>query len=243
LVPQEDRDVRAAWCAGTDREVPAEEAGGWIVPKDSDGPDTEPQVVKEHWLHGKCYFNVDVEKESECRLCIHSVMCRIEMERFCKNFEYGCSGEQHCGSCIHHYTRYSNKQKIPCFSCWFFEPRKNNPALRRSKLFFVYSNPGGDEWWRVGVCTKDVGPQVRAFLDNADNDVLGHRTGAELLFVPITENEFDYVVKKWIKEQQSSLVNFTPDYLAGVDLAEGESKSVTQIVRKKNAKRKEKRSG
>jgi len=79
-------------------------------------------VIKEHWLYGKCQFNVEVFEEDECSECIHEKVCQRDMSDFCLNYKEGISEDTICDGCIHRYTRYFNKEKyrIPCFKCKYF---------------------------------------------------------------------------------------------------------------------------
>lgn len=84
----------------------------------------------EHWLHGKCEFKELVDKETDCSTCIHVKICRVTwgrigcvpMEDICVNHHFSCS-DKSCGSCIHRFTRYDDKQPILCFKCKFYEEK------------------------------------------------------------------------------------------------------------------------
>jgi len=78
-------------------------------------------IVKEHWLYGKCKFKVEVIKEESCEDCIHIEVCKMDMERFCENYEFGTSQFSGCDGCIHRFTRYyGEEERIPCKKCRFF---------------------------------------------------------------------------------------------------------------------------
>ena len=77
-----------------------------------------------HWLHGRgpdniVKLNVVVETETQCMTCAHKNVCNFAMPKRCVNFESGGSSNypNTCDSCIKKYTRYDNKDPIPCFKC------------------------------------------------------------------------------------------------------------------------------
>lgn len=72
-----------------------------------------------HWLHGEVELPCPVEKDMECKKCIHNVVCKRTMQEFCLNYTFATSTEapSSCLSCIHHYTRFDQKQPISCFAC------------------------------------------------------------------------------------------------------------------------------
>lgn len=88
--------------------------------------------MKTHWLYGmgpnkEVKFNVEVDKDDECNTCIHSNVCGHDMNYRCENFQGGCSGgivngTYTCGACSHHYTKYDDKDSIPCFKCRDYSP-------------------------------------------------------------------------------------------------------------------------
>ena len=85
----------------------------------------------EHWLYGKCEFEELIDKETDCSTCIHVKVCKViwirigyvPMEDICINHYFSCSKES-CENCIHKFTRYDNKQSIPCFKCKFYKENK-----------------------------------------------------------------------------------------------------------------------
>ena len=85
-------------------------------------------VVKEHWLHGKIKFNVDVKKENQCVECVHLPVCKRNMEKFCLNYTFGTSeGETGtCDTCLHRHTRriWHEKDGFPCFKCRHFKAKE-----------------------------------------------------------------------------------------------------------------------
>lgn len=81
----------------------------------------------DHWLHGEDKRKHQIDKESDCSKCIHVEVCRSLrgfkgfMEKLCLNNLFSDSRYSGCQSCSHSYTRYDNKQPIPCFLCKHFE--------------------------------------------------------------------------------------------------------------------------
>jgi len=81
-------------------------------------------VVKEHWLHGKIKFHVDVKEEDDCCKCVHLRVCKMDKESFCLNYNFGTSQGKTgtCQTCIHRHTRkvWREKDGFPCFKCRYF---------------------------------------------------------------------------------------------------------------------------
>ena len=79
--------------------------------------------MKTHWLHGRgpekiVEFNVEIDVEHQCSKCIHGDVCKRNMPDFCWNYWFGSStGCFSCQGCTHKYTRYDNKDPLPCFCC------------------------------------------------------------------------------------------------------------------------------
>ena len=86
-----------------------------------------------HWLHGNIKLNQEIKKETNCRECIHSEVCSLgtfQMDKKCINYEFGTSeyDMNSCLSCINKFTRFDEKQSIPCFKCRFFKKRRRNKS-------------------------------------------------------------------------------------------------------------------
>ncbi len=83
-------------------------------------------IKKYHWLYKIIEYNVDVQEESDCFKCIHNIVCKKDMEYYCKNYVFGtniktlniCSD---CSNCSNRFPRFDTKQPIPCFSCKYFK--------------------------------------------------------------------------------------------------------------------------
>lgn len=87
--------------------------------------------MKTHWLFGigpdkRLEFKKEVDKETDCRKCIHSEVCDRSMEKRCTNFKFGSSmGRPGCDQCLHRFTRFDKDEtKVPCFHCKWFKPKK-----------------------------------------------------------------------------------------------------------------------
>lgn len=177
----------------------------------------EGSVVREHWLHGKCYFNVDVERDDRCCQCTHAFVCKHEMEALCENFNWGTSeGRGGCDHCLHKYTRYANKDSIPCFSCLLFEHRENLRPV--ADYFEVWqSHEDGQPAFRLGFTTAAVQRQhkkLRAYIDKHADDISCAAKGRPVEFVPITEREFEYHQHKSEVLEKGWLVEFTMDMIS-----------------------------
>ena len=81
-----------------------------------------------HWLHGECKFEELVDKETDCSTCIHIRVCKFDVSDFCINHIFSCSAKDmaRCETCIHKFTRYDNRQPIPCFKCKFYKEEYEN---------------------------------------------------------------------------------------------------------------------
>ena len=80
----------------------------------------------QHWLYGKCEFNVLVKNETNCVECIHGKVCKLSKMELCANYEFGSSMDMRdCQPCHHKYSRWDRKQPIPCFRCFHFRRKKN----------------------------------------------------------------------------------------------------------------------
>ena len=81
-------------------------------------------IIKKHSLYGDIKFNVDLQQEDDCNLCIHNKVCIRNWQYFCLNYEFGTSQrrEAHHG-CIHRFTKFTLKEEnqIPCFKCRHFK--------------------------------------------------------------------------------------------------------------------------
>lgn len=85
--------------------------------------------MKTHWLHGRgpdkvLDFKREIDEETDCNKCIHREVCDLNMEKRCENYEMSTSGARGCQSCIHRFTRFDNKQSVPCFVCPWFQKQK-----------------------------------------------------------------------------------------------------------------------
>jgi hypothetical protein len=70
-----------------------------------------------HWLHENCEYNELVDKETICADCLHSKVCDRDVNKRCANFWFGDSSKLGCDSCTHHFSRFDERQPIPCFYC------------------------------------------------------------------------------------------------------------------------------
>lgn len=180
--------------------------------------DKAEQVVKEHWLHGKCYFNVDVEHEHECRYCTHNYVCKRTMEDLCENYDFGTSeGRGNCDHCLHKYTRY-NRDKLPCFSCLMYESRENLRPV--AKYFEVWQAVEDNQPpWRLGYCTAAVARQhkkLAKYIDKHADEIWCGTPGRPIHFIPITETEYEYHCHVNEKcEKGAWLKEFTKEMLSG----------------------------
>jgi len=74
--------------------------------------------MKTHWLHGEVTLTVEVETETNCRVCLHRVVCERVEDLRCSNHQLGDSrGHRGCQQCTHKFTRWDQQQPIPCFHC------------------------------------------------------------------------------------------------------------------------------
>lgn len=169
-----------------------------------------PHVVK-HWLHGECEFNVKVDTEHECLWCVHNYTCSHDMEKLCRNFVFGTSEHKGCHCCINHYTRWDNKQPIPCFSCKLYERRQ---ATSTHCEVWCEPKPGAG-CWRIGITLSGyqdsgaIGQYIHKHpgeLPFTDHD--GH---PRIEFVPITSIEYDYMVA-WIEASGSDQIIFNKQW-------------------------------
>lgn len=165
-----------------------------------------------HWLHGDCEFNVIVgDEETRCRWCLHSHVCKHDMSTFCANMLLGCSGDvATCEVCTHRFTRYDDKQKIPCFKCSFFEPRDRYGSPGNSWRE-VWSKPNADlSWFRRGiVLVEDRQKVYETIIDNPDDSLGGEGCGLEL--IPLTKNEYEDLQRKIEEDGGSLLVNYSAE--------------------------------
>lgn len=81
--------------------------------------------MKTHWLYGfgpnkEVKMNVEINEETDCRKCIHTVVCDHNVEKRCLNFTFGDSRYKGCMGCSLRFTRF-DKDKVPCFTCSFFK--------------------------------------------------------------------------------------------------------------------------
>jgi hypothetical protein len=93
--------------------------------------------MKTHWLFGsgpnkEVKFNVEVDEEHSCCLCIHREVCDHDMSQRCSNYMSvgSCDDPKACYSgCLHKYTRFDKDEtKLPCFHCkWYLD------AVKRKK--------------------------------------------------------------------------------------------------------------
>jgi hypothetical protein len=86
--------------------------------------------VKTHWLFGQgpnreVKFKKEIDKETLCGLCIHNEVCDHDKHKRCTNFEFGDSRGHQCDNCHHKFTRFDRDHAIPCFTCKWFEPKKD----------------------------------------------------------------------------------------------------------------------
>ena len=70
-----------------------------------------------HWLYKEIEYKMEIEKETDCSSCFHNVVCNVDKEKRCVNFEWGHSNGAGCGMCVHQYPRWDSKQPVPCFHC------------------------------------------------------------------------------------------------------------------------------
>jgi len=84
------------------------------------------KVKIKHWLHGECEYNVKVEEETNCSICIHVKVCAKthdwgNMSWLCNNYKFGRSdAPAGCEQCSHRFRRWDERQPIPCFKCSHF---------------------------------------------------------------------------------------------------------------------------
>lgn len=71
----------------------------------------------DHWLFGKCKFEKEIEKETDCTDCLCNEVCSHDVSERCVNYHLGDSREKHCEACDRHFSRYDSRQPIPCFYC------------------------------------------------------------------------------------------------------------------------------
>lgn len=176
----------------------------------------EGSVVKEHWLHGKCYFNVDVEREHECRWCMHVFVCKRTMEDLCENFCFGTSeGRGHCDHCLHKYTRYERREKLPCFSCFMFEHRENlRPTASHFEVWQEHAE--GEPAFRLGYCLVAVARQHKKLADyihKHHEEISCASPDRPIHFIPITETEYEYHLALSEKNERGWLVEFTKEMI------------------------------
>lgn len=176
----------------------------------------EGSVIKEHWLHGKCYFNVGVDHEHDCRYCIHNFVCKRTMEDLCENFDWGTSeGRGGCDHCLHKYTRY-NRDKIPCFSCSMYEYRENLRPI--AKYFEVWQNHAENEpAFRLGFCSAGVARQhkkLAAYIHKHHEEISCASPDRPIHFIPISETEYKYHLAQQERHESGWLVEFTKEMLS-----------------------------
>ena len=88
--------------------------------------------MKTHWLHGsgpekRLTFAKEIDVETDCRRCIHTKVCTHRMEQRCENYVCGTSVDTGCVACHHKYTRFDQREPVPCFSCPDFLPAAEAP--------------------------------------------------------------------------------------------------------------------
>lgn len=77
----------------------------------------EPGYPIHHSFFGWSMLHMETPIESDCSKCLHVKVCDRDMFKRCLNYEFGNSREKGCNSCIHNYTRFDLKEKVPCFYC------------------------------------------------------------------------------------------------------------------------------
>jgi len=40
-----------------------------------------------HWLYKEIEYKMEIEKETDCSSCFHNVVCNVDKEKRCVNFE------------------------------------------------------------------------------------------------------------------------------------------------------------
>ncbi len=85
--------------------------------------------MKTHWLFGHgpnkvLDFKREIDEEANCLKCIHNEVCDKNMEKRCENYVFGTSEGRGCFGCPHRFTRFDVKDPVPCFSCPWFEEKK-----------------------------------------------------------------------------------------------------------------------
>jgi len=68
-----------------------------------------------------------IERETDCSVCEHLDVCDRIMEKRCENYVFGTSEGEGCQSCINRYTRYDNRNPLPCFLCKSYKRGKDAP--------------------------------------------------------------------------------------------------------------------
>ena len=103
-----------------------------------------------HWLHGKREFNVLIEEETQCRTCVHVIVCGRRMEVWCLNYDWGTSaGKAGCQQCMHRYTRRANRDSLPCFKCLHY---KADPVyVDDREQWLIDLDKTEQEWFKEGL--------------------------------------------------------------------------------------------
>jgi hypothetical protein len=84
--------------------------------------------MKTHWLYGlgpnkEIKYKHEIDVETNCNECAHAKVCHFKFDVLCTNYEFGTSEGKGCQGCHHRYTRFDDKDSIPCFHCKFFQPK------------------------------------------------------------------------------------------------------------------------
>lgn len=78
----------------------------------------EPIKENIHWLYDT-FRRVQIDKETQCKDCLHRKVCHGNNSNHCVNYYFGRSDKCGCESCINHYARFDEKH-VPCFYCLDF---------------------------------------------------------------------------------------------------------------------------
>lgn len=60
---------------------------------------------------------IKITQETNCGMCAHKKVCNRNVEERCVNFVWGRSDASHCDQCVNHYSRFDEKDPVPCFLC------------------------------------------------------------------------------------------------------------------------------
>ena len=120
--------------------------------------------VVERRIFGKTpRYEVLLDEETSCLVCIHSDVCSFDMSKLCVNYLPGTSAEDQksCQCCTHKYARFDPKEPIPCFKCPVFEERTEQTGFWKLLIHKVTIATCTDKW--KDACLEAV-PGATAYI-------------------------------------------------------------------------------